>query len=1200
MQEEFLENKLSPCTKVVNLRAKKKRDEELSTKKQSIFAQRRAEVAENRIFTSQRCGSVTNEDKIEELEKPNKKTDPIYNCSKLPPEVLLGEIFERKPTKHEFKPKIQVNSETGFPNVFKCPHLFQDGDSKESLFMCVISKEKSSIVKSSANAKIVELSSTSTKEICKMEFDKNSELVSNGKISFGSIPSTQELHEENVQRLNQMTEEEKLAAIKEIKSTCDSKTIAFLKSMKKLKNKSKKQILNKCNSMEMNKSTTLGNSQMDVDKISLSTESKNDEVKMETNAGDVDEDLPEPVVEIVKKAEEKGWVHMDDLEPEKVKWMENLPIEKGNQQPPEEPYNARFDFDGTLLPFNDENLTVDKGLHHHGEEPERPGYALQELLQLTRSATQSQRCTALTILANIIEKTHLGSYDRALQPSLMNTLNESNILLLLRFSLDDTALPVVTSALQALRALLFSETDEICLDKIFGIEDFVEPILKPSMKDVKNTESLKDNELAQMDTVAAALRSDILLRIRFILSEMNLQAAAMTAALEILTRLARHSRETALNIACLPNLLDIVVKKCIPLSMNRPVQNYDSSKIYGCPLVAAVRLCRILIIYAGRPIVERLKHFEIIHSLLTYISSDASRQEIRLQIESLRLWRLFLHFGIETNSISGTRHTLISQLRLLESALDLDMASPLKCDYATALIAIAKYDEPLKVHVAVLLAKWSTQLSRISTPTWNHTVLITEVLRTLHNVNSFQTDWLKNSNIFTQLSSSSNLLSDVEPAVDREPESLPSLGVMTYEGKLQPIMSQNSHIIFLKTALEQFLEHSRVNAVEEFFENANVQNYLRRLSISEWSLERSWFSRIEYSFLIIIIKAENKLKTYLKEKLCDTIWKIAIKLISALPADCPTKVRDIFVLSLAPERVNIRFLESGIASLDLNKKYNDVEDVDIAVKYFDKFVSRNGCWSEAALPKDWLYLPLIDAYSRIKYEKAWQESDTISILYMLKLELIIPELTQNLSPSVRFSRMLLIYLCDTKFLHSPECDLPQRIITQLVQSNYKQLDLTTEVPGLTSFTDLFTALCENFLANSYGTDCFAQALLVFGAQRYEIHYRKLLWSEHAGVLPYLRLLPEKLLLPYREYLYPLEQDASLIESYITALVRNTVKEFQSPVMYGIALHHSAIFLKNNEKLAMSMRSSIEKLMRQESTRIIAEKLLNYEPNVKLE
>lgn len=73
---------------------------------------------------------------------------------------------------------------------------------------------------------------------------------------------------------------------------------------------------------------------------------------------------------------------------------------------------------------------------------------------------------------------------------------------------------MVTAALQALRAFLFCETDEMCLDKIFGIEDFDEPILKPSMQDVDSVESLKDHELAQLDSVAAAMRSDIVLRIR--------------------------------------------------------------------------------------------------------------------------------------------------------------------------------------------------------------------------------------------------------------------------------------------------------------------------------------------------------------------------------------------------------------------------------------------------------------------------------------------------------------------------------------------------------------------------------------------------------------------------------------------------------------------------------------------------------------
>jgi hypothetical protein len=88
-------------------------------------------------------------------------------------------------------------------------------------------------------------------------------------------------------------------------------------------------------------------------------------------------------------------------------------------------------------------------------------------------------------------------------------------LLLLRFSLDDTALPVITASLQAIRAFLFCDTDEVCLDKMFGIDCFEEPIMKPPMKDVENIESLKDHELAQLDSVAVLVRSDIILRIRY-------------------------------------------------------------------------------------------------------------------------------------------------------------------------------------------------------------------------------------------------------------------------------------------------------------------------------------------------------------------------------------------------------------------------------------------------------------------------------------------------------------------------------------------------------------------------------------------------------------------------------------------------------------------------------------------------------------
>lgn len=69
---------------------------------------------------------------------------------------------------------------------------------------------------------------------------------------------------------------------------------------------------------------------------------------------------------------------------------------------------------------------------------------------------------------------------------------------------------------------------------------------------------------------AMALMIDMIFLIfRYILSEMQPPPVGVTASLEILTRLARQSRTTALNIACTPRLLDTIVRNFIPLSSDR-------------------------------------------------------------------------------------------------------------------------------------------------------------------------------------------------------------------------------------------------------------------------------------------------------------------------------------------------------------------------------------------------------------------------------------------------------------------------------------------------------------------------------------------------------------------------------------------------------------------------------------------------------
>jgi hypothetical protein len=69
-------------------------------------------------------------------------------------------------------------------------------------------------------------------------------------------------------------------------------------------------------------------------------------------------------------------------------------------------YTLRFDFSGILL---EEGTTKDQdtrsaGLHHHGDEQERAGYSLEELLHLARSTLPSQCVIALQTLERVFTR----------------------------------------------------------------------------------------------------------------------------------------------------------------------------------------------------------------------------------------------------------------------------------------------------------------------------------------------------------------------------------------------------------------------------------------------------------------------------------------------------------------------------------------------------------------------------------------------------------------------------------------------------------------------------------------------------------------------------------------------------------------------------------------------------------------------------
>ncbi|XP_034935738.1 RNA polymerase II-associated protein 1 [Chelonus insularis] len=1188
MQEDFLKSKQEPSAKVINLRAQnQKLNEKLDTgqpenkptKFRSKFAERRA-LAKAQLSTSQSDGPVLNPEVVQNLQEKSSKEliDNVQNIPIINSKIIMGNIVEKKPDSQAHQLLSEYFSEasksTGFPQVFS-----------------VDSKNRSN------NAGSLFYQSVATKNFIDSHLEKNSmDIDSSIKPSINSDqslivegPLGSEIHRENLEKLNKMTSEEILKEKAHLESILSPDIIKFLKEKKKKTTTPLQKINNKVSVNESKTRTEELKSELQEDTTNINSKEENMELD------DASTEPPTQVAEIVEQASEKGWVHMDEIEPAKLEWMKEIPASNHSDKVPEEPYNARFDFSGMLLPFKDDSL-LNKGLHHHGEEPDRPGYSLQELLQLSRSAAQQQRCTALTTLANIMEQSRKGLYDQVLHPSPLAILNQRNIMLLLRFSLDDLSVAIVTATMQALRAFLYSEADEICLDRLHGWNlnggTCVIPELPAPKTDVEDTATLKDHELAQLDCVAAAMRSDIVLRIRYILSEMRPPPAGVTFALEILIRLARHSRSTALNIATTPRLLEIIANNFIPISTQRLVDIELLSNAYGVPNVSAIRLCRILLEYAGRPVADRLNNLKIIHSLISYITTDTGEAGLRLSIEALRLWRFLLTHGLAVDSLSASSQMLASQLQLLLSNHDLGNTSELSCEYATALVHISMLETSLKPIISTLLMKWSTQLSNISSVTWSNTKLVAITLRVTEDISYFKTGWINNAKVFNNICSTSNLLSEYVTASERDSSSLPSFGVIAKDGQLQPAVSLNSCFLFLATAWSTFLKAKMFNELEIILNNTDIMKYLKKLVSNDWSLQNSWYTRSELSFIIEIVRSIAQFKV--NDMITELIWKIGVKLIPVLSSDTSEIVKEILGIIFSNEKMILHTLSDHLNALKLNETQEMISHhlPDNIASIYEEYISSENSWNQQAMPKDWLYLPLVACYTQYKNKTNWNENDTIKVITSLSLEVTMPELFHDLSPSLRYSRLILVFLCDTVYLNKIVSILLTNVMSEVVSKYYKSFDFYTELPGLTSFTDLYTAMCECFCANSYGDDNFCMALLVPIAQKHSIHYRRMLWSEHAGALRYLKLPPEQLLIPLNEFLYPLEEDISLIESYITALVRKNIRKEWCPVLYIIAIHHSAMFLQGTSKLATRMRAGIASI----KDANLAESLLNYVPS----
>ena len=104
-----------------------------------------------------------------------------------------------------------------------------------------------------------------------------------------------------------------------------------------------------------------------------------------------------------------------------------------------------------------------------------------------------------------------------------------------------------------------------------------------------------------------------------------------------------------------------------------------------------------------------------------------------------------------------------------------------------------------------------------------------------------------------------------------------------------------------------------------------------------------------------------------------------------------------------------------------------------------------------------------------------------------------------------------------------------------------------------SFESLYTMFLDTFQSNSYGDDLFSVLVMIPLCQKYDIKWRKLVWSEYVATMKFISCKEADLLEDFNEFLIPVETDASLLKCYAQALSSNLLQKDSLP--WRIAEHH---------------------------------------------
>ncbi|XP_072934114.1 RNA polymerase II-associated protein 1 [Epargyreus clarus] len=1193
MQEEFLREKskdgsFKPSAQVVNLRrtehqTTKRSSNEASTRKPSKYAQSKGltqneKRPKNEPSTSV-MGDILEKNVTDVQEIPKDEDDKVYFPKVIP--ALLGEIVEKNLDKFVDFNEDPMPSK-GFPAVPKRNPTIVPG--KKSIHALQMEKNKQRIKKEEKSTKmdVDDMAKQNTQAGSSQSVADSLNLPSKSYILANKEADV--IHNENVQVLSKLSEKEILDEQEKLLSSLDPKLVEFIKARRK-------------QTPATESAPTKNKKEEEMETEDISSNQQNDE---SDELWDND---------ILSHPDASQWLHFDSLEKDKLQWMKG--VQESKMVKPDEPYEARFDFKGYLLPYTMEYTEKTKTLFHHGEEPHRPGYSLTELIELSRSSVTQQRVMALNTIAGILDYYHTGIYKDIIEIPL------TKICFVLRFAMEENKVITLEPALKAMRNLLYNKVDEACLDALIGFEEGTfQPCLENDKSEIEEMDSkeseLKDFHLGEIDLVAAILRTNILQRLYYITDTIKPSFNCVQYSLQILTRLARDSVETASTIVQTGHLMNTIIKNFMPTTSINFTFNPDI--VYnGKPVLAALKLVRILSLQSKEIGEILISKYNILEPVSEYINSGIDgTYGLKLQMEAYCILSNLLHYDLAVNQAVALFPVIVTTLYKHVQGTDIFISTlPISSTHAAVVLQLVnrmfncnffdveKYGHKIYPLVKEGLTKWIAQVASIDNYTCGHMRVVCSVLdccKTILVKTQASLEFLNNAlkslskskgmmKIMANLVSSSNLLSGIEEKDLNFTKNLTCLGgaVIDSAQKVLPILNITSPMPFLVSLFKVLVNINDKEIADSYIEL--VQPYLRRLINKTPSLTLNWFTRMEIDFVFNTVWLS--LQSNITEKLKDIVYAVANKLCFILRIDKQFELHYLFnniIFNKEWFTAERLFHLVSLSEADgFSKVLSSIEDIKLC---YSKVVNVNNLdripnivlriWKEPILPRDWIYLPILSLYSKSQEMPATPmivgdhavklanmaalEKElivTCSLEWILFNELCFPDLINDIHVTDRFCRIMCVFLCDNSLFLDEKIKLLLHRCTKILFKKASDFNFDKQLIGLSNFENFYTQLLEHFQSVSYGDYNFSACVLVPLAQHHNVKWRKILWSEYAGCLRALDCPENYLCYEINKYLSPEETDDSLIKCYFRALSSNLLGP--GTIVHRIATHHAECY-----------------------------------------